>query len=71
MGLFGGKAKKKASNAEEQLPPLELKPTAFDRNEAQGVLLANRQLPGYPVAVSMMAMAIKNRADRILMDYSA
>jgi type II secretory ATPase GspE/PulE/Tfp pilus assembly ATPase PilB-like protein len=50
---------------------LELKPTAFDRNEAQGVLLANRQLPGYPVAVSMMAMAIKNRADRILMDYSA
>ncbi|MDZ4851573.1 MAG: ATPase, T2SS/T4P/T4SS family [Pirellulaceae bacterium] len=73
MGLFGGgKAKnKKKSNAEEQLPPLELKPTAFDRNEAQGVLVAARQLPGYPIALNLLALAMNSRADRILMDYSA
>ena len=46
MGLFGrSKAKKKKETEAEQLPPLDLKPTAFDRTEAQGVLVAARQLP--------------------------
>ncbi len=36
MGLFGGKAKKKAAPVEDALPPIELKPSAFDKNEAQG-----------------------------------
>jgi type II secretory ATPase GspE/PulE/Tfp pilus assembly ATPase PilB-like protein len=72
MGLFGGgKAKKKKESEADQLPPLELKPSAFDRNEAQGVLLAARQLPGYPIAINVLAQAMKSRADRILLDYSA
>lgn len=72
MGLFGGsKAKKKKDAAAEQLPPLELKPTAFERNEAQGVLVAARQLPGYPFAINVLAQAMQLRADRILLDYSA
>lgn len=70
MGLFGGKAKKKAVQ-EEALPPLDLKPLAFDKNEAQGVLVASRQLPGYPVAINLLAQAMKVRGDRILADYSA
>jgi len=72
MGLFGGsKAKKKKDSEADQLPPLELKPTAFDRNEAQGVLVAMRQLPGFPIALNILALAMKSRADRILLDYSA
>ncbi len=72
MGLFGGKkAKKKKDAASEQLPPLELRPTAFDRNEAQGVLIAARQLPGFPIAIHLLAAAMKGRADRILLDYTA
>ncbi len=70
MGFFGGKSKKK-SNAEEELPPIELKPMAFDKNEAQGVVIACRQLPGFPVALNILAQGMKLRADRILMDYSA
>ncbi len=71
MGLFGGKAKKKAAPVEDALPPIELKPSAFDKNEAQGVLVACRQLPGYPFALTVLAQAMKLRADRILLDYSA
>jgi type II secretory ATPase GspE/PulE/Tfp pilus assembly ATPase PilB-like protein len=71
MGFFGGKAKKKAAPVEDALPPLELKPTAFDKNEAQGVLVACRQLPGYPIALNVLAQAMKLRGDRILLDYSA
>ncbi len=72
MGLFGGgKAKKKKAGEADQMPPLDLKPTAFDRNEAQGVLVAMRQLPGYPIALNVLAQAMKSRADRILLDYSA
>lgn len=72
MGLFGGsKAKKKKINEAEQLPPLELKPTAFDRNEAQGVLVGARQLPGFPIAINLLAQAMQLRADRIMLDYTA
>jgi type II secretory ATPase GspE/PulE/Tfp pilus assembly ATPase PilB-like protein len=74
MGLFGGgKAKKKAAAAaaQDQLPPVELKPTAFDKNEAQGVLVAARQLPGYPTALNALALTMKARGDRLLLDYSA
>jgi type II secretory ATPase GspE/PulE/Tfp pilus assembly ATPase PilB-like protein len=72
MGLFGGgKAKKKKDSDADHLPPLELKPTAFDKNEAQGVLVASRQMPGYPIALNVLAQAMNSRADRILLDYSA
>jgi type II secretory ATPase GspE/PulE/Tfp pilus assembly ATPase PilB-like protein len=41
------------------------------KDEAQGLMIAARQLPGYPVAIVLVANAISARADRILMDYSA
>ncbi len=71
MGLFGGKTKKKAATPENELPPIELKPTAFDKNESQAVLVGSRQLPGWPVAITLLATAMKNRADRIMLDYTA
>lgn len=53
------------------LPPLEIKTAGIAKDEAQGLMIAARQLPGYPVAIVLIANAISARADRILMDYSA
>jgi type II secretory ATPase GspE/PulE/Tfp pilus assembly ATPase PilB-like protein len=53
------------------MPPIELKFTAYPKDEAQGVLIACRQLPGYPVAMGVLAQAFGARADRILLDFSA
>ena len=75
--VFG---KKKAKPAGDQptlggeeivLPPLEIKTAGIPKDEAQGLMIAARQLPGYPVAIVLVANAISARADRILMDYSA
>ncbi len=75
--VFG---KKKAKPAGDQLsiggedvviPPLEIKTVGVAKDEAQGLMIAARQLPGYPVALVLLANAISSRADRILMDYSA
>ena len=75
--VFG---KKKAKPAGDQLsiggedvviPPLEIKTVGVAKDEAQGLMIAARQLPGYPVALVVLANAISARADRILMDYSA
>ncbi len=53
------------------LPSLEIKTFGVAKDEAQGLMIAARQLPGYPVALVVLANAISARADRILMDYSA
>jgi type II secretory ATPase GspE/PulE/Tfp pilus assembly ATPase PilB-like protein len=53
------------------LPPLEIKTAGIAKDEAQGLMIAARQLPGYPVAIVLIANAISARADRILMDYAA
>ncbi len=75
--VFG---KKKAKPTGDQLsiggedvviPPLEIKTVGVAKDEAQGLMIAARQLPGYPVALVLLANAISARADRILMDYSA
>ena len=75
--VFG---KKKAKPASDQLsiggedvviPPLEIKTVGVAKDEAQGLMIAARQLPGYPVALVLLANGISARADRILMDYSA
>ena len=75
--VFGKKKAKPASDQtklggeEIVLPPLEIKTAGIPKDEAQGLMIAARQLPGYPVAIVLVANAISARADRILMDYSA
>ena len=71
MGLIR-KNKPKPVEADTQLlPSFEIKPTMYSANEAQGVLIASRQLPGYPTAIGLFGAALSCRADRILIDYAA
>lgn len=60
-----------AAGGEINLPALEIKPIGVSKDEAQGLAIAARQLPGYPVAIILLANAIRDRADRILMDFTA
>ncbi len=61
----------KPSDDQPVLPPIDFKPSAFPKDEAQGVVIAVRQLPGYPTAAGMIAQALSVRADRILLDFAA
>ncbi len=63
--------KKSTSTGEIVLPPLEFKPAVGDKQQQQGLLLACRQVEQYPVAVMLIAQALKNKADQILLDYAA
>ncbi len=76
--MIFGRKKPKAKNADAasgdgQLvaPPIEIKQMGVSREEAQGLTIAARQLPGYPLAIIVIVNAIAGRADRILMDFSA
>ena len=75
--VFGKKKAKPASDSlsfggeDVVIPSLEIKMIGIAKDEAQGLMIAARQLPGYPVALVILANAITSRADRILMDYSA
>ena len=72
--IFGKKKKtddKKEASGELQVPNLEIKAAGVPKEEAVGLLIACRQLPGYPLAVTLLANAINTRADRILIDFSA
>ncbi len=60
-----------APSSDVVLPPLEFKVVGIPKDEALGLAIASRQLPGYPIALIIVANAISARADRILMDYSA
>jgi type II secretory ATPase GspE/PulE/Tfp pilus assembly ATPase PilB-like protein len=53
------------------LPPMDIKTIGVSKDELQGLVIAAKQLPGYPTAIIILANAITSRADRILMDYSA
>ncbi|MEQ1830849.1 MAG: ATPase, T2SS/T4P/T4SS family [Pirellula sp.] len=77
--VFGRKKKKPAADGQTMVtlgteemvvPSLEIKQMGIGKDEAQGLTIASRQLPGYPLAIVLLANAISNRADRILMDYS-
>lgn len=52
-------------------PSVDIKLTAFSGQEAQGILIASRQLPGYPTALGLLNAAFAAGADRILMDFTA
>ena len=74
--IFGKKKPKKTDEAQSlggeiTIPPLEIKTMGIGRDEATGLLIASKQLPGYPVAIVLLANAITGKADRILIDYSA
>lgn len=72
--IFGKKKKntdKKDSSGEVEVPNLEIKASGIGKDEAVGLLIACRQLPGYPLAIVLVANAINSRADRILIDFSA
>lgn len=75
--VFGKKKAKPAGDSlsiggeDVVIPALEIKTVGVAKDEAQGLMIAARQLPGYPVALVVLANAISARADRILMDYSA
>ena len=75
--MFGKKKAKPAGDTlsfggeDMVIPPLEIKTVGIPKDEAQGLMIAARQLPGYPIAIVVLANAISARADRILMDYSA
>lgn len=62
---------KASSSGEVVLPPLEFKPPVGDKQQQQGLLLACRQIEQYPQAVMLIATALQNRADQILMDFAA
>lgn len=63
-------SKKSKSSGEVVLPPLEFKPKAPDQQQQQGLLLACRQIEQFPATVMLVAQAIENHADQILMDYA-
>ena len=73
--IFGRKKPKTAANAskgdEVEIPNLEIKAMGVGKDEAVGLLIACKQLPGYPLALTLVANALKSRADRILMDFTA
>lgn len=72
--IFGRKKKnadKKDSTGEAEVPNLEIKASGISKDEAVGLLIASRQLPGYPLAITLLANAINSRADRVLIDFAA
>lgn len=62
--------KKSAQTGEIVLPPLEFKPLVGDKQQQQGLLLACRQVEQFPNVIMLIAQALKNRADQILMDFA-
>lgn len=72
--IFGRKKPKANANAskgdEPEVPNLEIKAMGVAKDEAVGLLIACKQLPGYPLALTLVVNALKSRADRILMDFS-
>ncbi len=71
MGILRRSKPKAETSNEPVLPPLELKPTAFDKSAVQAELIGARQLPGFPLAITMLAQALSAGGDRILMDFTA
>lgn len=73
--VFGKKKPKQAEQSqalgtEVAVPALEIKVIGVNKEEATGLLIASKQLPGYPLALVLVANAITAKADRILIDFS-
>jgi type II secretory ATPase GspE/PulE/Tfp pilus assembly ATPase PilB-like protein len=70
--MFGRKKKKSSSSrsALESLPEVEFKPKASDKQAEQGIMIACRGSEQFAAANTLMAQALVNRADQILLDFS-
>ncbi len=71
--MFGRKKKKKASSSGstlEDLPEVEFKPKASDKQAEQGIMIACRGSEHFGAATTLMAQALVSRADQILLDFS-
>lgn len=71
MGLFGGKKKKAQDEGEDRPPPIKLaamgQPSQADEQIA---LLQSKQSPGFLIAQRLLAHALDNRPENIMLDYS-
>ncbi len=54
----------------QTVAPVEFIPKIAERTQAQSLLIATRQGPGYQVAGGQLAHAIQSRATHVLMDFS-
>ncbi|HBE66695.1 MAG TPA: general secretion pathway protein GspE [Planctomycetaceae bacterium] len=59
-----------SASVEAELPAIDFKPKAEDKQAEQGVLIACRGLEQFPAAVILLAQAVDTRADQVLMDFS-
>lgn len=64
------KKKNGPARGEVELPAIDFKPRAADKQEEQGVLIACRGIEQYPATVMLVAQSIDARADQIMMDFS-
>ncbi len=64
------KDKNSKSGGEPVLPALEFKPVNADKQQAQGLMVACRQVEQYPLLVTLIAQAVSVRADQVLLDYT-
>jgi type II secretory ATPase GspE/PulE/Tfp pilus assembly ATPase PilB-like protein len=63
--------KEESVNEQPSFLPIELKPTAFAKSDVQAEMIGARQLPGYPTALGLLSKTMGDRADRLLLDFSA
>ena len=70
--MFGRKKKKKpaAKASMENLPAIEFKPKASDKQAEQGIMIACRGMEQFTATTTLMAQALVSRADQILLDFS-
>lgn len=71
--MFGRKKKKKPGSSKasmDNLPPVDFKPKASDKQAEQGILIACRGMEQFAAATTLMAQALVSRADQVLLDFS-
>ena len=69
--IFGSKKHVQAGPPWGMGPPVEMVPTVPLQNMAQSLLIEARQHPGYGLARIFLAEGIDNRAERIMLDFTA
>lgn len=70
MGLADKKKKPAPAEPQIVLPPLEFKPKGANKGESDGIMIASRQLPGFPVITQLLAFAMLEHADIVMLDYA-
>ncbi len=71
--MFGRRKKKKSGSSKggvEELPQVEFKPKAADKQVQQGILISCRSIEQFPAANGLIAQALLARADQLMLDYS-